>query len=146
MSGVIAAVAVGTAISIGFQIDARNKTKQANRKAARIDAIQRQRERTRALAENRVNQAALSAQATNAGIQGSSGVQGSIGSFQSTAAANFNFAQSIEGLSAQQQRLLSSAGKSQMYAGFGETISSLGLMYGNFKAGQTPKPTAGEGG
>lgn len=136
MSGyLVGAALVVTAIGTGYSIDqqrkAGKKQEAANLKSQRIEAVRSQRERVAAVRQNRVQAAQVFAQAGNVGATQSSGVQGAIGSLQSTTAANIGFANTVDNLRTQREALLSGAQTRLNNAQIGTQITgsiSSGLM------------------
>lgn len=127
MSGIIAAAAVvvvSTATSLHYQNRAAQQSRAANRKAARIEAVQAQRNRARAIAENRVNAAQVEALGANQGLSSSSGIQGALGSLGSQGAANEQFANVLDQLNMARMQDLSRAGANTNRANTATQIGS----------------------
>lgn len=125
VTAVVGAVAVvGAGVSAYQQNEARKETRRANNRAARIEAIKAQRERTQALRQSRMQSASILNQGAGAGLAGSSAVQGALGSLGSQTASNFQFTNSVNTLSAQREAALSRAQNAQNIAGIAGTISS----------------------
>lgn len=132
VAAVVGAVAVaGTAYSVHEQRQARKEQRQANARAARIEAVRGQRERARALQANRIASADVFAASANAGVAGSSGVQGSLASFGTQAAVNFNFAEQVDTLNQERMRFLDRADAASTRAGYGSQVAGLATsLYG----------------
>jgi hypothetical protein len=130
MSGFVAAAVtavVATGVSLYQQNEAREDQQKANRKAARIEAVTGARMRAKALAENRVTQAQIFAQAANNGTQGSSGVQGAQASLGTQAAGNFAFANQVDMLNASRLKAQSGADNALANAGLAGQVASIGF-------------------
>lgn len=129
---VSAVVAIAsTVVSVSQQNKARKETRRANNRAARIEAIRAQRERTQALRQSRVQSANLLNQATVGGFAGASGVQGAQASLGSQTASNFQFTGAVDTLSAQRNALLGRAQSYQSNAQFASTIGSAATSIGD---------------
>lgn len=130
VSAVVGAVAViGAGVSAYQQNEARKETRRANNRAARIEAIKAQRERTQALRQSRMQSASIINQGAGAGLAGSTAVQGSLASLGSQTASNFQFTNSVNTLSAQREAALSRAQNAQNIAGIAGTVSSTAMNF-----------------
>lgn len=110
--------AIGTGISAHQQNIAGKDARAANRRAARIEAIRAQRERTAAFRQNRLEASRVAAVSASEGTLSSSSVQGALSAQGTQAASNIQFANSIDSLNQQRQRLIEHASRAQQ---FGET-------------------------
>lgn len=139
VSGTLAAIAIaGTIYSTQQQAAAAKKQQEANKKAARAEAVKGQIERTNALRQNRISAAEIFAQASGAGLQNSSSVQGALGSQGTRAATDFSNTYSLDRNEQQRLRLLSGAQSNLNNAQIAEGISGLASSgvsaYGTYKS------------
>lgn len=127
IGGALALVSIGT--TVYTQIEARKAQKEeekANKKAARIEAIKGRNERANALRQNRISAAEIFAQAANAGVQGSSPVQGAIGSLNTRSADAFRTSAGIDQLEQQRIKAITSAQGHQSNIDTATAVGSLG--------------------
>lgn len=131
MSIVAAVVAIAGGVYAGSeQHAARKEQKQANEKAQRIEAVKSQRERARAIQANRVNAAQVFAQAGNATLGTSSGVQGTVGAGATQLAGEIATAGQIDILQGQRLGHQSRADDRLTRAGYGQQVSNFARSYG----------------
>lgn len=126
MVAFVSAVVVGSLVYSAVQgKKAAKEQKRANAKQARIDAVSSQRSRAQALRQNRINASDIFAGATNAGVQGSSAVQGALGSQSTNTAVGLNFATTLEALNQQRLAALSRADGYNANAALGQAVGGI---------------------
>ena len=132
MAGVTSVVLGGAAL-LGLneqrkgRKEAKKAAKEANRIARRQEELSSARNRIGALRHQRRLAAAARNQAANAGVQGSSAVQGAIGSLASDTASNISFANQQDELGAQSLRAQADAFKAQERIAIGQTVQQQAL-------------------
>lgn len=130
MSAFVAAAvtaAAATAYSAYQGHEARKDQRRANEKAARAEAVRGQAERAQALRQNRLAASTIFAMGANAGVQGSSGVQGSLAALGTNQGINFQLANSLDALNAERLRAL---GRAEGHEGQAAIAGAVGQIAG----------------
>lgn len=127
---VIAAAAIATtAVGIQQKGVARGKQEKAGKAQQRMADIRAARSRRAQIAEGRRARAAITAQATQSGIAGSSAEAGARGSVGSQVAANVSFLDSQQSLAGSVSRLNQSAQDSLSNAGTAQAIANASQLF-----------------
>lgn len=126
----LAISAVGTASAMHNASRARSDARRAERARQRQIALQNARERSKAVAMERRQRAAIEAQADATGTAQTSSAIGAIGSLRSSTAANISFADQLSSLEQQRQSALSSSSRYQGRAATAAAIGNLPTQFG----------------
>jgi len=148
---VLYAVAAGAAVAGGVaqhqQAQAINRAqKKQGRIERRIAAIENARRARRAIAERRVQQADIQAQAANSGtnMESSSAIRGAVGSLTTQTAANIGAARTRAAASFASQRAgergAQQAATFGTYANMFNSLGNIATTFGTYKAGTQTAP------
>jgi len=123
--GAGAIIGVVTAVSTGIkQEEARQSSKKARRLQAKRRKLDQQRKLQQAVRRAQIERAAILAAGASQGVQGSSAVQGAVGSIQSQTGGSIGFSQQTFALRQEQSRRLEDAARQESITATGVAIGS----------------------
>lgn len=129
-------IAIATAgASIIQSRKAAKQQKAANATARRQENVRALRERQQTIRSQRIANASALTAGTNAGVAGSSMMQGAMASFNTQAAGNMNFVDQMNALTVQRMQQIASAENYQNSAGMWQQASQLAQIGGSLGRG-----------